>query len=560
MRILNKEISWPQLVFAVFVTGFALIMLINPQLGTAQDDFKMIRTLQIGLPLLFYSSWFPYDNLLLQGRFTPLSPMEYNFFGLFMKSPSAFWYFLFHAFEYALLTILFVKILSQFTSNKLLIYFTPILLSLTPAVTIPFFRTHITDKHLALFYLAFFFFFSSYLKKPKLRYLILGVICVNMAVYFKEIAFVVPSVFVFCYLLLTRKRIQPKTEQPRVQKPGIKIFSGLVMLSSLVYLLIYYFFVRLHLNPDVPLYGYNYYSRLLAFIKNIFNYGLFSDPIILFILLPFVALRIYKFLRRKTELHPIYDSMLISASVMVLGYLAIGYYTPQYMLPVYVFTLPPLIYFFSQKEQRTFYFKTAAVVSGLIILLNVFPAGIHYLTYYKYLPINYDKTLDFLVQDINSRYPDKRASIFLYGIDPKGGGGIYFMDSEFLQYKGLAWDRFDLKSNEKVEDNTLLSFKNFHPPFSVFQDKFYEISKGDYLIVSPRATKVNVDRAYIQSLLKDYDLIFKTSSPLAFPSVNLKTLAKYLLSEKLSESQEEKGVMINKNLMNWPDYYVLVKK
>lgn len=560
MDISGKKTDWYRIIFIIFVAGFALLMLIDPQLGTAQDDFKMIRTLQIGLPLLFYSSWFPYDNLLLQGRFTPMSPMEYNFFGLFMRSPSAFWYFLFHAFEYVLLMILFVKILSRVTSSKPLIYLTPIFLSFISAVTIPFFRTHITDKHLALFYLAFLFFFLMYLEKPKLKYLILGVISVNMAIYYKELAFLMPSVFVVLYLFLTWKKIQPKVSEPPAPRTGIKIFGGLILLSGLIYLLIYYFFVHLRLNPNVPLYGYMYYSRVLIFVKNVFNYSLFSDPIIFFIVLPFTAWRVYKFLRRKTELHPVYDSMLISASTLVLGYLAINYYTPQYMLPAYVFSLPPLIYFLGQKELKNFYFKAAAVISGLVLIFNVFPEGIHQLTYYKYLPVNYNKMLDFMVKDINSRYPNKRANIFLYGIDPKGGGGIYYMDSEFLQYKGLSWNRFDLRANEKIEDKSLLSFKDFHPPFSVFQDKFYEIKKGDYLIISPRITKVDVNQEFIQSLLKDYDLIFKTRSLLAFPDINLKTLAKYILSVKPLKDQEEKGIVVNKNLMNWPDYYVLIKK
>jgi hypothetical protein len=555
-------------------------MIINPQLGTAQDDFLMIRTLQSGLPFLYYSSWFPYYSLLLMGRFTPLSPMEYNLFGLFMKSPSAFWYFLFHAFEYVLMMIVFVKILSRFTANKFLIYITPILLSLTPDVIIPFFRTHITDKHMFLFYGIFLFFFFLYLEKPKLRYLILGITSINMALYYKEMSFIIPSAFVFFYLLLTWKKSKLGVNPVRSSadfsgsskdgnefaygsdfsmKPdllktsnGVKIFCGLVLLSSLIFLLIYYFYVYLRLDPNIPLYGQTSSNPFTDLIKNILNYGFATDPIVIFILLPFVAWRLYKFLRRKIELLPIQDSMLLAGSALILGYLVTNRYSPNYMLPVYVLVLPPLIYFFSQKEQRTFYFKGAAIVCGLIILLNVFPAGIYQLTYYKYFPVNYNKMLDFMVKDINSRYPNKRANIFLYGIEPKGGGGIYYMDSEFLQYKGLTWDRFDLRANEKIEDNTLLSFKDFNPPFSVFQNKFYDIQKGDYLIISPRNTKINIDRNFVHTKFSDYDLIFETKSPLAFPDISLKTLVKYFLSGRIA--------MLNQNLMNWPDYYVLIKK
>jgi len=245
----------------------------------------------------------------------------------------------------------------------------------------------------------------------------------------------------------------------------------------------------------------------------------------------------------------------------VLAFFILKIFGIYYLLPAYIFALPPLIYFFSQREQRTLLWKGAAAVCGVALLLNVFPTGIHYLTYYKYTPINFNKTIDFLIQDINSRYPHKRANIFLDAIDSSGGGGVYFMFAEFLQYKGLSWERFDFKSNVKMEDNFLLNIENFNPPFTVFQkNKFFEISKGDYLIVSPWGTKVNTTKAYIQSLNKDYDLLFKTKSPLAFPSFNLKTLVKYFLSKKLSENQKNEGLMINKNLIIWPDYYVFVKR
>jgi len=245
----------------------------------------------------------------------------------------------------------------------------------------------------------------------------------------------------------------------------------------------------------------------------------------------------------------------------VLGYFVLNIYSPAYLLPAYIFALPPLIYFFSQAEQRTLFWKGAAAICGLALLLNVFPAGIHYLTYHKYLSVNFNKTQDFLIRDINSRYPRQRANIFLDAIEPSTGGLIYSIFAEFLQYKGLPWERFDFKSNVKTEDLFLLNMENLNSPFSVFQNnKFFEISKGDYLIITPDSTTKNINKAYIQSLGKDYDLLFRTKSPLAFPNLNLKTPIKYFLSKRLSQGQKEKGVMINENLMHWPDYYVFIRK
>ena len=108
----------------------------------------------------------------------------------------------------------------------------------------------------------------------------------------------------------------------------------------------------------------------------------------------------------------------------------------------------------------------------------------------------------------------------------------------------------------------IVGFKSY-APFPLFQNnKFFEISKGDYLIITADgSTTKNITPAYIQSLNKDYNLVFRTYSPLAFPNLNLKTLAKYLLSQRLSENQKIKqGVMVNENLMQWPDYYVFIRK
>ena len=230
------------------------------------------------------------------------------------------------------------------------------------------------------------------------------------------------------------------------------------------------------------------------------------------------------------------------------------------MLPAYIFAVPALIYFFGQPETKTFFWKSTVFITALVLIFNTLPTGLHYLTYYKYLPINFNKTLDFLVQNINSKYPSERADIFMDGVDRGSGRGAYFVMAEFLQFKGLSEKRFDLKSNVETENISPLESK-IQFPFTVFQrDEIDAIKSGDYLIVSPQSTKINPSENYLESLKKDYDLVFQTRSPLAFPNINLKTLVKYLLSKRMSPAQKSGGALINENLMNWPNYYVFVKR
>ncbi len=546
-----------RLIFVIFVTAYAVLMLVKPSLGPV-DDVALLRTLQAGKPLLYYSQGnypYGYGDVTKLGRFSVLGAMEYNFFGFFSKSPSPFWYFLFHVFQYILLMILFVKLLSQFTSNRILIYITPILFSLTPCMTIAFFRTHLVERNLIFYYAIFLFCFLLYLKEKKLKYLILGVISANMAIHYKETAFVAVGVFAFCHLFLSWK----------TSKLKIKIFDGLTLLSCFSYLLLYYLIVFIRLPHNPTLYGQiPYYNIPTVIIKNLLNYGLFTDPILILILLPFAGWRIYKALRKQLEPHPVYDSMLIAALMYVLALFALKIYGPYYLLPAYIFALPPIFYFLNQDKRKPLFFKLLMALCALIMILNVFPTGIHYLTFYKYLYVNFNKTVDFLISDVNSRYPDKRADIFIDALDYRAGASIpYFIFSEFLQYKGLTSDRFDFKSSVKIEDTDawFRNIKEFNPPFTVFQNNnFYETKSGDYLIVPAEATAKNITKNYIQSLSKDYELVFKTESPLAFPNLNLKTPVKHLLSKRLSQSQKEKGAMINENLMHWPNYYVFVKR
>jgi len=550
----TKKINRHRLIFIIFVSVYALLMLIKPNFGPV-DDYVFIHTLQDGKPLLYYSANPPagYDNLTKTGRLAILGDAEYNLPLLFSKSPSPFWYYLIHAFQYVVLMILFVKIITRFTTSRFLIYIAPVLLSLFPGMAIAFFRTHIAERNIIFYYAIFLYFFLRYLEKPKLYYLIFGIISANIVIHIKENAFIALGTFAVFHLLLSWKK----------SKLGVKIFDGLTLLGCLVYLSLYYFIVYRHLEPNAVLYGQVAYNHWLVFVKNLLNYGLFSDPILVLLLLPFTAWRVYKALRRQLELHPVYDSMLVAGSMFVIGYLALNIFNPNTLFPAYILALPPLIYFFSQCEQRTFFFKTVATIAGAALLFNALPAGIHYLTFYKYLSVNFNRTLDFVIKDIDTRYPRQRANIFLDAIDPNTGLASYFIFTEFFQYKKLSWQRFDFKSNIETKDGASRNINDFlsRQPFTIFQsNKTFEISKGDYLIIAPDSATKNINNDYIQSLNRDYDLVFETESPLAFPDLNLKTLVKYILTRRLTAEQKKEGLMINENLMQRPDYYVFVKR
>ncbi len=542
-----KKYSLIQIFFVVFVATYALILIINPQLGPT-DDYVFLRTLQSDKPLLYYSQSFPYYDARSMGRFIPLAgiEMEYNLVALFSHSP--FWYFFYHAVQFILLAILFIKLLNKFTSNKLLIYGAPILLFLTPGFTISWFRLQLSERNVIFYFTIFLLCYLYYFQQQRIWYFIAGLISANFAIYHKETAFIAIGAFAFSHLILSWKDFNRK----------IKIFDGLLLLSSFIYIAIYYFYAYLHLGSN--LYLNTLYSPFLVFVKNFLNYGFFSDPLLILLLLPMTVWRMYKIFIKHQESQPIYDSMLLAASMYVAAFFVLNMYSPYYLLPAYIFVLPPLFYFLSQAKQKILFWKIAGVITGFLLIFNVLPSGIHYLTYYKYLSVNFNKTTSFLIQDINSKHPDKRANIFFDGVNRNTGRATYFVLAEFLQFEGFSHYRFDLKSDVETKNASSLITK-IPTPFTVFQtDKTDKIVSGDYLIVSPQNTRKDIDKKYLQSFDKDYQLVFQAKSQLAFPNLNLKTLIKYFLSKKLSQSQKAGGVVVNENLMDLPDYYVFVKK
>ena len=64
--------------------------------------------------------------------------------------------------------------------------------------------------------------------------------------------------------------------------------------------------------------------------------------------------------------------------------------------------------------------------------------------------------------------------------------------------------------------------------------------------------------SYIASRADDYELVFKTQSPLAIPNFDLKALTKYAATAILPENK--RAFIQSENIAEWPDYYVFVKK
>jgi hypothetical protein len=551
--------------YGAIVAAYGALFLIHPELGP-WDEYAFLPTLQQGKFFPFYGPDFPYYDTSALGRFVLLGGQEYNLVALFTNAPLG--YYFVNAFQFFVLAILIVPILRETTDDARAIVGAAVLLFMMPGFTTAFFRMLYTERNVAFWLAVFLASYLSHLKAQRSATFLLAVASVNAALYYKETAFIAVGAFALGHLILTWKTANTR----------IRALDGVIIASSLTYISLYAITVLPNRNlayvPPVV------YSEWLVVIKNILNYALSSDPIPVLLLVPLAAWRMIRVFGFKEPAHPVFDPMLVAGSGYVMAFFVLKIYMQYYLLPTYLFALPPILYFSGRGLWRSIAWKAIGVAVAAVLVLNTIPLGVHFISHNKYVPVNYNRMVDFLVEEIGRKPDGTRANVFMDGVDRGDGRGVYFVLGEFLRYKGLPIRKFDLKSNieaavpgpfvgrpspfdrsadvDSVDPDRLYVHREW--PFGVFQPgPLPVIGKGDYLIVSPHSTR-NVDGPYIESLKADYDLIFRTESPFAVPRISLKTLVKYAMVHGLAEGGTTGGLIVSTNILNWPDYYVFRKR
>ena len=562
----RPEIHACLVAFAMFVIIYSALLMVQPELSPS-DEYAFLPTLQSGKAFPMYDEDFPYYDTNQLGRFSPLNAQEYNFVALISNAPLA--YFTFNALLLIGFSLIFVAILKRMLSDHTYLYAIPIIVFLTPGFPVAFFKLLYVEKYVLFYFSVFLLAFLMFQEQQKWRDFMIALLGATVAIYEKETAFLAIGAFAVAHLALAW----------RVMSRRARLLDGLLVGSALLYISLY---IVIILPQKVAHQSYLPHNESMGTsIKNLLNYGLFSDPIVVFLLFPLMAWRVYAVFVRKSEpCHPVHDSLLVAGSAYAGAYFILNMYSPYYFLPVYLFALPPIFYFLTRDRLKHWGWKAAVMVTVFVLTVNAVPVSLHYLAYNKYLPVNFNRTMDFLVQDINRRYSGERLAIFFDGVDRGTGRGVYFIVGEFLRFKGLAIDKFDFKSRQEAVDSgpfigrrspfdrdedierlqARYNFVNPQWPFTVFQPgPLSDIHSGDYLVVSPHST-ANLDATYLESLSKDYEMVFRADSMFAIPRVNLKMAVKYLMIRGLTSEQRGGRVIVNENLWNWPDYYVFVKR
>lgn len=532
------------MLFMLFIAAYAAILLFNPSF--TQLDYEALRetifTEGDRLPLAVFPE---------MGRFYPMFGMEFRLLNLL--SSRIVWLHVFVSLQFLATAWLMVRLMGVAGAGRAAAYLSTGVLLFMPGFTNVWVGFPAVERNM-MFYLAIFLLcFMAYQQKPKTTCLVIGLVCANLALYYKEPAFVALAAFAGTHLLITW----------RTAGRGAKLYDSLLLLSAFIFAAAYVFLIVPHMGKT--LYGDTQYPPLLVFAKILYSYAA-NDPVVLLLLLPLAAVRGWQIMRRCSPAHPVFDPMLAAGTAYLLVFLKLNMYAANYMLPVYVFALPAIYYFLVREQMlRLFMWKSLVAVAAVLVTLNAIPLGLHIMTVQKYSPVNSVLTMNALAADIKKRDAGDRPSIYLDGVYREltlhsptftYDRDAYFNVGEAMKRRGLDPSRFDLKSELPPKYPHLFP-QGGDPayPYSVFNsDGVWKPERGDYLVITPLTTR-NVTDAYLASLSQDYDLVYRTESIFAVPDITLRSQIKRLIKDLVPA-----GIVFDANVQRAPDYYILVKK
>ena len=521
----------------LFIATYGFILIVSANFGVI-DDHGLLSTIAIGkdMPLFIMPDI---------GRFFPLNGYEWSLISNISVSPILFY--TYNAIQVFIIAYLILSILENIFNydNKYLSVYIILFLLFLPGFVTAWFRLFVPERSELFYFVIFLYFFLKYQKEQKIFYLLVGLTSANIALYYKEPAFLMLGSFAFFHLIFGWKEINFKQ----------KIFDFLLMISSFIFILVYFFVV--YLNKGETLYGTTTLNQFLQMAKNIFNMAL-SDPLIIFILLPLVLYRLYQIIKIR-KIDYLFDSMLFSSAIYVLVYIKLNMFAHHYLLPSYAFGLIAISYFiFKEQFYKKVLFKILGIITLIFVLFSSLPTGLHLISHYKNVPNNFQKTLSFLQEYIAENSKDgEKVSIFFDGVN-RNGGEVHHSFIKYLEFKGLNHNQFDIKSDEN--DNGILPIvaENSEALYAILkQSTLSEIKSGDLLIVTPYTAKyIGLEKKEMDKMSEKYALIYHAKSFLEIPNIGIKSIIKSIYRENKNYSIENR-VMVSQNIFQMPlDFYV----
>ena len=307
------------------------------------DDHILTQTLLVGQNIGFFIQ----PNI---GRFYPLDGQELNLLSAAFGVKAAVFYtfnalcvfVVIFALRYAMR--IFIAHILESTSHSHKAYAMQkvpyvvdillVLLLLSPSFIGSWLRLFVPERmefvFLSLFLMSYAFVLESKNTRTSSLMLLVGLICANVSLYYKETTFAMIIAFAFVHLFCvyfshTKCKIH------------IKLFDMGLILSTIVWFVVYVFVVLLQ-KQDSGFYGDTPYSALLTFAKSLFTY-LCNEPFLCGIIFSALIYRIYAVLIKKQPFIPLLDASIWGSAILLLEYAILRIVSYHYVLPAYIFGL-----------------------------------------------------------------------------------------------------------------------------------------------------------------------------------------------------------------------------
>ena len=295
------------LLFIIFVASYVTLIILFANFSVI-DDHTLTQTLFINKKI----PWFISSE---NGRFYPLDAIDLNILSALFK-PNAYIFYTFNAILAIILVTCVYKSSNLILIENKLAYICVITILISPAFITSFLRLFVPEKLESIFFAIFILSYTCFLhnKNQKLCFII-AIISANIALYFKETAFILLGCMAFFHLIFTLKNNNNRQ----------KILDFLLFISSGIWLIVYFVIVIMNKTTDAR-YGDTPFNQYIVLIKNTISYIL-SEPF-LFIGIPaLIIFRIFLIIFRKNKINPlirfsspsfIYTPIIISSSKYIL--------------------------------------------------------------------------------------------------------------------------------------------------------------------------------------------------------------------------------------------------
>ncbi|WP_334094091.1 hypothetical protein [Helicobacter typhlonius] len=547
-NLLAKAPLWWHIGFFLFVCLYAFLIMYHSAFSVI-DDHILTQTLLVGQNIGFFIQ----PNI---GRFFPLDGQELNLLSAAFGVKAAVFYtfnalcvfVVIFALRYAMR--IFIAHILESTSHSHKAYAMQkvpyvvdillVLLLLSPSFIGSWLRLFVPERmefvFLSLFLMSYAFVLESKNTRTSSLMLLVGLICANVSLYYKETTFAMIIAFAFVHLFCvyfshTKCKIH------------IKLFDMGLILSTIVWFVVYVFVVLLQ-KQDSGFYGDTPYSALLTFAKSLFTY-LCNEPFLCGIIFSALIYRIYAVLIKKQPFIPLLDASIWGSAILLCEYAVLKLSSHHYLLPAYVFTLIVIGASFLLWWQHKWY-KVILALCAFMFVGNTLFVSAYIWAHYKFVPPNFQATLSF-VSDYTHNHPHNR--IFLEGVDRVSYVEVYHSFGKWLTYYG-AQD-FDLYSSDAVDSRFVDRF-NGNAHWSVFQNNEAIAKQSGDLVIATPYSAYNFD---LESLNEKYELLFSAEQGYNVPLLGLKTFLKATL-QFLGLTQGD--VILSQNVYALPlHFYVL---